>query len=464
MTTIFEAQSFDVSFIDELQHLPDFQVTFGRYLREHLERNEFLQPKVLGQLLGIAFNEHRHLDWVLLKGLSTDAIATALEMPELKEANSISLCIDTIRGTHKQLLESLCLSTSLCEMYLFQDPTRKCDDISAELYMELSSTSYLRLRRCKILLSGPFSSSLSKKFWLPTIDYKLNMGIFPVQHMFVRRQVTGTGPENPIFSPDHFYFGDAMLKPERFAAGFLQHLQSLITGETIMERQLYSFACAPSTLTDMSIKEISSIPVENFAIPVRPVKRDAERRFVAGLPAAQDSEALLPPCWPKVRDLVAGSWVVLVSKNQYRDLEGALALDQNIFPFPSFQAKFIRYAFVRLKTQVLVENFTENLGPETMEVGGLKEFIRATAPEVDQNLVDQRLKELELYISTAPDQVALGQGLKWLSVLEPHEADVMLKDFLEDAAYVKENLRLAMEDDPEGATSPLTVSSSSTKM
>ena len=49
-----------------------------------------------------------------------------------------------------------------------------------------------------------------------------------------------------------------------------------------------------------------------------------------------------------------------------------------------------------------MENVPENLGPETMEVGGLKEFLQVTAPEVDQGLVDQRLKELGVYISHAP--------------------------------------------------------------
>ena len=449
---IFQTQSFDESLIDQLHTLPDFQVTLRRHLHERLEKKEILHPKILSQLLGISFDAQQHLDWVLFKGLPTDAIAAALEMPELKEAKSISLCIDTIRGTHEQLLESLSLSTSLRELYLFQEPTRESDNKSAELFLELLSTSHLHLLRCKIVLSGPFSSSLSKRFWLPTTSSKLNIGTFPIQHMFVRRQITGSVKDNPIFSPKHFYLGDALLTSERFAAGFLQFLRSLITGETMMETQLYSFACAPSTLNDMSSKEISSIPIENFTIPVRPTKWDVERRLVAGLPALRGYEALLPVCWPKVRDLVAGDWVVLVSKDQYRDPEAIKRMDHNIFPYPSTQTRFIQYAFVRLKTPISVDSIPENLGPEMIEVGGLKEFLRATAPEVDQDLVDQRLKELKIYISNTPEQIPLGPGLDWVSVFKPHEACAVLKDFLEDAVYVKGNLRLAMEDDPEGVT------------
>jgi hypothetical protein len=444
---IFKTQSLNVSLIDEFRTVPDFQVTFRHLLRERLKRKDFLEPTILGQLLGIAFEAQQHLDWVLFKGLPTDAIMAALEMPELKEAQSICLCIDTIHGTHKQLLESLSMSTSLRELYLFQEPTRESDNSSAQLFLELLSTSHLHLLKCKIVLSGPFSSSLSKRFWLPT-SWKINAEAFPVQHMFVRRQFKTGG--NPVFSPEHFYLGDALLRPERFAAGFLQFLQSLITGETMMDTQLYSFACAPSTLTEMSSKEVSPIPVENSTIPKRPIKRDFERRFLAGLLTDLGNEAVLPVCWPKVRDIIVGSWVVLVSKNWYYDLEAIKTLDHNTFPLPSVQACFIRYAFVRPKANISVENYLENLKPEAIEVCGLKEFLQATAPEVDQDLVDHRLKELEAYISNAPEQIPLGPGLEWVSVLEPHEACVVLRDFSEDAEYVKGNLRLAMEDDPEG--------------
>ena len=105
--------------------------------------------------------------------------------------------------------------------------------------------------------------------------------------MFVRHQITGSGPTNPVFSPNHFYLGDALLKPERFAAGFIQYLRSLVTGDGEMEMQLYSFACAPSTLTDMSGKEVIPIPAENFTIPVRPMetgsRTDAHGRIAHGI-------------------------------------------------------------------------------------------------------------------------------------------------------------------------------------
>ena len=44
------------------------------------------------------------------------------------------------------------------------------------------------------------------------------------------------------------------------------------------------------------------------------------------------------------------------------------------------------------------------------------------------------MKELEIYISNAPEQIPLGLGLEWISLLELHDACIVLKDFLEDAA------------------------------
>lgn len=445
---IFKSQSLDVSLINKLRALPDFQLIFCQHLREQFVKKDPLPPKLLGRLLGFAFDSQLTLSWVLLRGLSTDAIATALEMPQLKEANSISLCIDNIHGTPKQLLEALSLSPSLRELYLLQEPSRETDNASTELFLELLATSHLDPLRYKIVLSGPFSSSLSKKFWLPTADLKLNFRVFPIQHMFVRH--VHTGPDSAVSFPNHLYLGDAMLKPERFAAGFLQYLRSLITGDLEINPQLYSFACAPSSLVDMSCKEVSPIPAENFTIPVECLKQDIAQKLVAGLPTELDEDSTLPECWPKVRDLASGSWVVLVSKEEYRDRHALETRDWNAWPRQSTQASYLKYAFVRLKTQILAKNVPASVGPEAIEVMSLKGFLKVTAREVNPELVDQRLRDLELYIFSAPNQVPLGPGLEWLSVLEPHEAGTILKDFLEDAAYVKENLMIAMEDDPEG--------------
>ena len=81
-----------------------------------------------------------------------------------------------------------------------------------------------------------------------------------------------------------------------------------------------------------------------------------------------------------------------------------------------------------------MENVIENLGPEIVEVNELKEFLHATVLEVDNDLVDQRLKELEISLSNAPEPIPLGLGLEWISLLELHDACVVLKDFLGDAA------------------------------
>lgn len=429
--SLLNTDSSDISLFDKLRTAPNIQDILLRHLHERSEQLNISTWAVsFGQLLGIAFAKQLHLDWVLLKGLTTDAIGAALETQELKDARSISVCIDNVRGTPAQLLEALSRSKNLRELYFFQQPVRETDKRSTELFLELSSTAYASLLKCKLFLTGSYSAGLRKTFWLPTTTYNPNIEVFPTQHMFVRHQI-GTSPQ---FWPNHFYLGDALLNPERFAAGFLQYLRSLITGDSMVDETLYSFSCAPSTLTETSHTEVSPIPAESFSIPVRPLAQDNKLR-------------LLAECWPKVRDLAAGSWVVLVSKEKYVSREAART---RTWPPKPTRATFLKYALVRLKMQVLLGGVTAILEPEMVEVGGLKEFLREMAPETDPKLVDQRVKELRDYVSNAPQQVALGPGLDWVSVFEPHEACSMLKDFLEDAAFVNGTVKLAMKENPKG--------------
>jgi hypothetical protein len=55
---------------------------------------------------------------------------------------------------------------------------------------------------------------------------------------------------------------------------------------------------------------------------------------------------------------------------------------------------FVKYAFVRPRVCVSVDDplGIVNLGPEEMAIGGLKEFLEATAPGVDLVVVGQALR------------------------------------------------------------------------
>lgn len=293
---------------------------------------------------------------------------------------------------------------------------------------------------------GAHSASLRKAFWLPTTNYSPPVHAFPVQQMFVRHQLATT--DATVFWPNHFYLGDTPLSPQHFAAGFLLFLRSINT-----DVPLLTLASAPADLASPRRAAVSPLPAEVFSIPLRP--------FVT----QQSPQA---ECWSEARDLVPGAWTVLVSQERHHDASAAAqnALDYHTRPT---EARIIRYAFVRARDRVTFSDLSVaeireelDLGPGKVDVvGGLDEFLRATAGPgavVDAALVERRLEELVRDLAERPahdparrlGQARLGTGMEWLSVLGRDEACDMLRDFFEDAAFVRRNLRLAMEEDPNG--------------
>ncbi|KUJ09147.1 uncharacterized protein LY89DRAFT_320509 [Mollisia scopiformis] len=147
-------ESSNISLLDKATNIPHFQEILLPTICNRSESEELDNPEALGSLLGIAFTGQQHLDWVLLKELTTDAIAVALNTGNLNDAQSISLCIDTIKGTPAQLIEALSKSKSFCELFFLQEPDRKSDDRSREMFLALAATSHTHLHKCKIMLTG----------------------------------------------------------------------------------------------------------------------------------------------------------------------------------------------------------------------------------------------------------------------------------------------------------------------
>jgi hypothetical protein len=91
------------------------------------------------------------------------------------------------------------------------------------------------------------------------------LDVFPVQQMLVQYQI---GDGNFRYKCVHL--GDALFKPERFAAGFLFYLQSLVPSMDIgnEEAHLFSFSSAPSSLAadTLTAAEVSPIPAESFSL------------------------------------------------------------------------------------------------------------------------------------------------------------------------------------------------------
>ena len=416
----------DTDSLDVSRAFPNLQNPLQRQLRDRSEYTGHLRSAK--QLICRAFGGKRHLDLARFKGLSAEAIGAALETEDLKNVKSISLCIDTVQSPVGQILDALSRSSSPCDLYFCQEPTRINDQAGTELFLALSTRQHLF--RGKVAFAAAFSAPLNKSFWLPTINYQQPFEIFPIQHMFIRQQISpspGSG-----FMIKRYYLADGLLRPEAFAAGFLSWLRRPGHG-------LFAFAGGPPTLDNMSRAEISPIPAENFTIPTYLVTGDGK-------------ESLQIECWPKIRDLIPGSWTVLVLRELYVDREVA-AHNQRAFDYQPVKAQYVKYAFIRHRLRIEVHNLPEHLGPEELEVGGLKEFLKVTAPEVDSTLVDRRLEEATEYLAGIPQQARLGPGLEWLSVLEHDEAYSILSKFLRDAPKVEDNLRVAMKELQQGESS-----------
>jgi hypothetical protein len=122
----------------------------------------------------------------------------------------------------------------------------------------------------------------------------------------------------------------------------------------------------------------------------------------------------------------------------------------------AYRSHFIRYAFVRACQQRIVVDLPPLTppGPEELEVVRLKEFLDATAPEVDPAVIDRRLHDVAEALNARWYQGTLPPGIEPISVLSQAEAAAMLLDFL--ARKVKKRLRVAIEENLEGEF-PLTV-------
>lgn len=403
-----------------------------------------------GQLLKLAYAGHKHLDWTLYKHLSADGIAAALDSPDLAAGvESLVFRLGPSCGNTAQLARSLPLLTRLQNLSVVQDPTRTDDNPSAELFAQLSAAAddprTLRLlQSARVVFTGAHSASLRKAFWLPTTSYSQPVHAFPIQQMFVRHQLATD--DEAKFWPNHYYLGDTPLSPEHFSAGFLLFLRSIDT-----DTQLLTLASAPPDLTASLCRQaaITPLPAEVFSIPLRPSATRAE-------------------CWSKARDLVPGGWTVLVSQERHLDADAAVQNARDHHTRPT-EARLIRYAFVRAARGVTFSDLSVgeireglDLGPDKIDVVcGLTGFLRATAAPgvvVDEALVSRRTDELVRDLVERPmhdparrlGQARLGAGMEWLAVMGRDEACDILRDFFEDAAFVRRNLRVAMEEDPVG--------------
>ncbi|ETS73704.1 hypothetical protein PFICI_14650 [Pestalotiopsis fici W106-1] len=420
----YRTSDLEISHLDEVRKLPDFHERLRHNMLEY--SGSIGSTRSSGRLIRLAFAQNGHLGLERLKNLSADSISAALdERPDVNDSiRSLSFCINNIRdSTPAQIADALSRTKGLREICLLQSPTHDSKLLSVQLFAELASRTEL-LSRTNVIFAGAYSAALRKQFWLPTRSSLVPMGIFPVQQIFVRHE--RSNGRGFVFNYNHVHMEDGLLKPERFAAGFLLWLSTLQSkGEWMFTEAApcFTFSSAPSSLASdpESSAQVSSILCEDLSLPFSTPNHSISS--------------------PKARNLVpGGGWTVLVSQEENR-VKGV------------WNQYRIRFAFIRaLRRSILVDDPPSSpLGPDELEVCGLKEFLSATGVEIDPKVVDLRLQNTAHKILA----MATADGYPWpadvdpLSVLSHTEAATVLSEFLDNARMQKQELRRAMEEDPK---------------
>ncbi|KAI0542536.1 hypothetical protein GGR58DRAFT_452685 [Xylaria digitata] len=414
---------FDISVFNHVRHLPGFNALVQEVLQGC--RDTLNDTRAISRLIHLAYTRHDgSLSLELLGNLTPNTVSAALDdnLEAGGTITSLSLCIDSIHGTPAELATALSRASSLKEICLLQDPTRESDALSARI-LTTPATQTEVLARAKVVFAGAYSSALRKKFWLQTSPSLMPRQVFPIQQIFVRHQREEGRLAN--FEYNYIHLEDGLLKPERFAAGFLLWLSTLEPPSHAWfdEKALFlAFSSAPASLTPdlLSTAQVTPILCENFALPI----------------SMPDNTM----CSQRARDLVPGGWTVLVSQESNPSAGGPNACR-------------IRYAFVRVRGQqsILVEDPpTSPPGPDKVEVIGLKELLSITAPEMDRSIIDFCLDNTAKTIAALQTRDEPWElGVEPLSVLSETDAADILLEFLGDARALNRRHRKAMEKDHE---------------
>lgn len=402
-----------VGLLEEPRRLPDF----SRRLRKHLfaVKDRLVASRAAPELLRVAFAGEAFLDWSMFLGLGPETIMEALQGPELQEARGLSVCPDWNTTAPSALAEAICSFPALHDLYVMESPWRLHEGPIGELYMALASNP--RCPRGKIFLAGAASHALKMRMWLPTTKAFVPPPVFPIQQLVI---APFEWPDVGIIRDVPLYYiqlADAFLTPSRFVNGVLTLLASMaskteenVRAWTMPTAAAHIFACSPA-LDRPSGVEIGVFPAETYTMAKIVYSRQVKYFST------------------KMRDLLPGVWTVLV------DTKRGLALPRltGAPPPPPPQRSF-QVAFVRSKTKTIRADPTNptSFRPKDLEVLGLDEFLRATAPEVDIACLDRRLEETEKALAELAgqfhrsDQLAISR-----QPMDPQAACKLLKHVVE---------------------------------
>ncbi|KAI8623456.1 hypothetical protein F5Y19DRAFT_458393 [Xylariaceae sp. FL1651] len=412
VTTLVESatdtEAFDLSLFDQPRRLPNFKNALQRVLQERSAN--IGQFHSTAQLIALAFEGETNLDLTRYRGLSVKTISSALEMAELCQIKTLSVCVDFLSSSPVEL--ALMLSRlSLSEIYLLQSATRESDELSIQTLLELFQCTDLAVYPSKIFVSGVYSAALRCHAWLPA-ECNVPELLSPIQYIFQRIQTNVRGRPRKYWHWGSYYIGDGLLNPLQFAAGLLNWLKRPDFG-------LYRFASGPPTLQDddTSRIEMTPIPADNIA---------DNGGYKSSLPMR--------------KRLLRGSSHVLISREKHWDRE---THERNVRTggWEATEFDYVRFAFVQILNDVGVQAATTAVSPgfkrEDVLVRGLKEFLGATASaegesiEVDPAIIEKRLEETGEYIAHQYGQGRRPDGLEVVGVMSEDEVLEALNEMLE---------------------------------
>lgn len=402
-------------------------------LRESLlEKPEQIgSTKASAHLLQLAYAGETFLDWSSFANLPTDTMRAVFESDGMKQATGISLTVQP-HYSPQELIKTLASLESLQTCEILDQPDRENDDTSKAIYEAfVNSSQPLALK--KINLSGLYTYGLRQKIWRPYREHPKLPAAFPVSQLVVAHTGVDAGEmEQHGEDLEFFYLGDAALSPVRIVNSLFQFLATMVRllparhGSGLNVASV--FACGSSELGGGEPTEIAPIPAEIHTI--------AKVRYHTNIFQGLQS---------KMRDLIPGTWTILVSRLGDTDWGDRDAAPDRL----TVTELQFKYAFVKAREAIQVDpkNWRGNdIQPSEIDVVGMDGFLRQTAPEVDTNQLAHHFNELERLLVKASDQrysfTARGDG-PLLSVMTPEEACTLLSECIAAGPRMEEKAQQA---------------------
>ncbi|KPM39230.1 hypothetical protein AK830_g7357 [Neonectria ditissima] len=416
---------FDPSLLDEVRDLPRFQ----RILKEHLlSHPTTVSPvgatKASAFLLQLAYAGETCLEWNVFENLTSKVIDAALSYDALKSVTTICLS-PPLHDSPAEFVKALTPLASLHTLQILDWPVRKDERISTEIFEAIVGSSQPTSIK-KLTLSGLYANGIRQKIWRP---YQQNPRIseaYPVVQLLVAHE----GRDNKSVLPsggklEYFYLGDAALSPARAILGFFEYIVTQILGSSRYNGTgldtAHCFSCGPSALGNADSLEISPLPAEVYTV----AKAGYHSSAFSGV-------------YSKMRDLIPGTWTVVVSESRSTAFADHIRTTQLQF----------KYAFVRPKVSIQVdpEHWRgADIESSEIDVVDLEGFLRLAVPDVDTSKLKFHFDNVEAAVAKAKDDgdIIIVQKDTILSPFSHDQACDLLNQFITEVPEIQKTAKRA---------------------